>query len=79
MCDDTAVRTTLDLDQDVLEAAKALAALHGKTAGQILSDLARQALAPKHTAKVRNGVPLLPHRSGRIVTVQMVEDLLDEP
>ena len=73
------MRTTLDIDDDVLQAAKELAQARSKTAGQILSDLARIGLAPKQTVKVRNGVPLLPHRFGRIVTMQMVEDLLDEP
>lgn len=73
------MRTTFDLDEDVLHATKELAARTGRTAGQVLSDLARQALAPKHQMKVRNGVPLLPHRPGRIVTVKMVEDTLDQP
>ena len=74
-----AMRTTLDIDDDVLQAAKEIGELRQKTAGQVLSDLARKGLAPRQTVKVRNGVPLLPHRSGRIVTMQMVEDLLDEP
>ncbi len=53
------VRTTLDLDDDVLQAVKDLAGLHGVTAGKMLSDLARQGLAPRGSApKVRNGVPL---------------------
>ena len=73
------MRTTLDIDDDVLQAAKELAELHRRTAGQVLSDLARRGLAPKQTVKVRNGVPLLPHRPGRILTTQMVEELLDEP
>jgi Bacterial antitoxin of type II TA system, VapB len=73
------MRTTLDIDDDVLQAAKELAELRGKTAGRVLSDLARKALAPKHTVRVRNGVPLLPTARGRIVTTQMIEDLLDEP
>jgi hypothetical protein len=72
------MRTTLDLDPDVLQAAKEIGALRGKTAGQVLSDLARQALAATPSPRVRNGVPLLPSRPGRIVTVQMVEDLLDQ-
>ena len=79
MRDDAGMRTTLDLDEDVLHAAKELAARSGSTAGQVLSGLARKALAPKHTLKVRNGVPLLPSRPGRIVTMQMVEDALDQP
>lgn len=74
-----AVRTTLDIDDDVLQAAKEIAELRGRTAGQVLSELARKTLAPKQSMKVRNGVPLLPHRAGRIVTTRMVEELLDEP
>lgn len=72
------MRTTLDLDDDVLQAAKELAAMHGRTAGQVLSDLARQGLAPKQTLRVRNGVPLLPRRPGaRPVTMEMVNRLRD--
>lgn len=73
------MRTTVDIDDDVLQAAKELAERRGKTAGQVLSDLARKALTTKPVTRVRNGVPLLPSEPGRIVTVQMVEDLLDQP
>jgi hypothetical protein len=73
------MRTTLDLDDDVLQAAKEIAELRHKTAGQVLSELARKALQPTRTARVRNGVPLLPSQPGRIVTTRMVEELLDEP
>ncbi|MBX3707585.1 MAG: hypothetical protein KF911_13230 [Pseudomonadales bacterium] len=38
------MRTTLDIDEDVLLAAKERARREGKTAGQVLSQLARQAL-----------------------------------
>lgn len=38
------MRTTLDLDEDVLLSAKAIARREGKTAGQVLSELARRAL-----------------------------------
>ena len=73
------MRTTVDLDDDVLFATKELAAASGKTMGQVVSEMVRQALAPKHAMKIRNGVPLLPHRPGRIVTVKTVEDALDQP
>lgn len=57
------MRTTLDLDDDILQAAKDLAQSRGSTAGRIISDLVRQALAqPASGAPVRNGVPLLPPR-----------------
>ena len=41
------MRTTLDIDSDVLQAAKELAEHRGTTAGKVLSELARKALAPK--------------------------------
>ena len=73
------MRTTLDLDEDVLQAAKEIGAMQGKTAGQVLSNLARKALAPARTYRVRNGVPILPRRPGApILTVERVEQLLDD-
>ncbi len=62
MTDDPNVRTTLDLDEDILQAAKELAAARGSTAGRVLSELARQALAPVGHARLRNGVPVLKPR-----------------
>jgi hypothetical protein len=38
------MRTTLDIDEDVLLAAKELARIQRRTAGEVLSDLARQGL-----------------------------------
>jgi hypothetical protein len=56
------MRTTLDLDEDVLQAAKEIAAARGTTAGKVVSELARKALTPARASRVRNGVPLLPRR-----------------
>jgi hypothetical protein len=73
------MRTTLDIDEDVLQAAKELAVAQKRTAGKVLSDLARRALRPAGTQEVRNGVPLLPARPGaRVVTPDVIERLLDE-
>ena len=81
MSDDGAVRTTLDLDEDVLAAVKELAANRKSTAGKVLSGLAREALRPREeTGSVRSGVPLLPKRAGeRPVTLGAVNRLRDEP
>lgn len=74
------MRTTLDIDDDVMAAAKELAAMKKKTAGKVLSELAREALRPPESRDdVRNGVPLLPPREGaRPVTPDVVARLLDE-
>ena len=74
------MRTTLDLDADVLQAAKELAQARGITAGKVLSDLARKALTPPAGPSVRNGVPLLPRRppGAPIPTMKLVNELRDE-
>jgi hypothetical protein len=75
------MRTTLDLDEDVLQAAKELADVYGITAGKMLSNLARKALTPNGpTPKIRNGVPLLPRRpaGAPIVTMKLINELRDD-
>ncbi len=76
---DSIMRTTLDLDEDVLLVAKQLAAQRGKTAGQIVSELVRKALEPKKPPKTRNGVSLFSPKSGaRKPSLQMINRLRDE-
>jgi hypothetical protein len=76
------MRTTLDIEDDVLQAAKELAQREGGTAGQVISALARRGLASpptksKKSAGTRNGVPLLASR-GEVVTLERVQKLMDE-
>jgi hypothetical protein len=80
MRDDLVVRTTLDIDEDVLQTAKELAAQRGTTAGRILSELARSALAPRgRSPRKRHGVPILPPRKrAGLVTPEIVNRLRDE-
>jgi hypothetical protein len=81
MRDVSGVRTTLDIDDDVLQAAKDLAANRRTTAGKVLSDLARRALEPRRRTVVRNGAPLLPRSpTGSLrITMELVNRLRDEP
>ena len=74
------MRTTVDLEEDVLRAAKEIACQRGVSIGKVLSDLARQALAPAAPASVRNGIPLFPvQRDAQIVTLELVNQLREEP
>ena len=74
------MRTTLDIEEDVLQAAKELARRGGGTAGQVISALARRGLnAPngqKKPSRLRNGVPQLPSR-GEVITLEHVQNLMD--
>ena len=80
MHDDAWVRTTLDLDEDILQAAKEIAAARGTTAGRVVSDLARKALTPSRAGRVRNGVPLLRRRptGAPRPTMKLVNTLRDD-
>ncbi len=76
------MRTTLDIADDVLAAAKELAQREGSTAGKVLSDLARRGLsAPARKRKghsfLRAGVPVLPSR-GEIITLEHIQRLRDQ-
>jgi hypothetical protein len=79
MYDDRCMRTTVDIDADVLQAAKEIAANRETTVGKLLSEWARQALEPQSKASVRNGVPLLARRPGASKrTLELVNRLRDE-
>jgi predicted DNA-binding ribbon-helix-helix protein len=74
------MRTTLDIDADVLQAAKEIATNRETTVGKLLSEWARQALESQSALRVRNGVPLLPRRPGIAKrTLELVNRLRDEP
>jgi hypothetical protein len=78
------MRTTLDIDDDILSAAKDLARADKKTVGQVISDLARKALtAPELASLDERGQPKLSRwptlpRRGGIVTSEMVKRIQEE-
>jgi hypothetical protein len=77
------MRTTLDIDDDVLAAARDLARQHKRTAGEVISSLARQALtgAPPGASQVREPEAVHGFRpfpaNGRIVTNELIDELRD--
>ena len=52
------MRTTLDVENDVLDAARALAAARGVPVGAALSELARRGVAARMPLSSRNGFPV---------------------
>jgi len=75
------MRTTLDLDEDVLRTAKELARRQHQTAGAVIAGLARQALTTAPPAarerKATLGFRPCPAR-GRIVTNDQIDKLREE-
>lgn len=85
------MRTTLDIDDDLLAAAKELARAEKKTAGQVVSELMRKGLTgydsrtgaaePSRDAiaeeAAKYGLRPFPARGG-VVTNEMIDKLKDE-
>lgn len=70
------MRTTLAIDDDVLQAAKAIARAQRRSVGEVVSDLARRALHRPQAPASRNGIPLLPRGEGEpLVTLEIVNAL----
>ncbi len=83
------MRTTLDIDDDILQAAKELARAERKTAGQVLSELARKGLtqpaAPGGFSEeaappfvMKDGWYTFTNREGLVVTKELVDRLIEE-
>jgi hypothetical protein len=79
------MRTTLDIDDDVLQAAKELARRERKTAGRVLSELARRGLteakgsSSTESAAREAFLGFRPFaRRGMIVTNEMIDRLREE-
>ena len=58
------MRTTLNLDEDILSLARTVAEVGGVSIGKALSDLARRGAAFHQPLKERNGFCLFPVEAG---------------
>lgn len=77
------MRTTLAIDDDVLQAAKELARREKTTAGAVISALARKALVtpttpqPAREPKALYGIRPFPKRGG-VVTNELIDKLRED-
>lgn len=78
------MRTTLSIEDDVLFAARSLARREGRTVGEVISDLARQALQAPAPGATPRGAPsaldqqlaalgLTPYRAPEITVVTQAQ------
>lgn len=76
------MRTTIDLEDQILAVVRDLAHVENRSMGNVLSDLAREALLkriPTAGFSKRNGVPLLPRRPGAApVTMELIDRIREE-
>ncbi len=73
------MRTTIDLDEELLRTAKTIAEVRGQTLSKVITDLAWKALSrDQNDFTTRNGFPVLSVPPGaRPVTPEHVAELLD--
>ncbi|MBD8057955.1 antitoxin [Cellulomonas sp. JH27-2] len=70
------MRTTLDIDDDVLAAARALAAHEGVSLGRAVSVLAQRGRSMTSTAP--DGFPVFTAPAGHVITDDLVAAHLDD-
>lgn len=75
---DARMRTTLDLDERLLAAARSRAAERGVTLGQAVSDLGLKGYEAERGAESvpPTGFPMLPAVAGHVITDDMVDKAL---
>jgi hypothetical protein len=73
------MRTTLSIDDDVLDAARAIAEQTRRSLGQVVSDLARKGLRPRKEFGSRGGLPVFKvSEKARPITPEAVRQALDD-
>jgi hypothetical protein len=75
----TGMRTTLDIDDDLLATAKQMARDQHSTVGRVISELARKSLETSATPTIRNGFEVFKSRPGAPrIDLEFVNRLRDE-
>jgi hypothetical protein len=75
------MRTTLEIDDDVMEVARTLARLKSQGIGRAISDLARRGLATQTAPLIEreHGIPVWKHGPGAVpVTSEIVRNLAED-
>lgn len=71
------MRRTLDIDDRILEIARALSREQGRSLGSIVSELASRGLAERHSASAQTGLPTFDVRpDARPITLEMVREAM---
>lgn len=67
----------MNLDPEVLTKVRILAKQRGVPLGIVVSELIRNALSPRETQSIRNGVPIFPTSEGPPPDLDLVNRLRD--
>lgn len=74
------MRTTVSIDDNVLEAVRKVSRRQKKPLGVVVTNLLREALSPKLTVAGDEGLPLMPVQLGAgRASLEIVNALRDDP
>ncbi len=77
------MRTTIEIDDDLVQVAKQLAAQRRTTMGQVVSILIRKALTPEQAPQLKNGIPVFQPvakgKTAKVPSLDLINELRDEP
>jgi Ribbon-helix-helix protein, copG family len=73
------MRTTIEIDDQVLERVKRMAKYEKRSTGRVVSDLLRQQLDQPPEIIIKNGIPVLcGSRPPKVITSDDVDAMMDE-
>jgi Ribbon-helix-helix protein, copG family len=73
------MRTTINIDDDLMNAIRSLAAERRQSLGKVISDLIRRGLRPEPFETYSNDFPVFMVREGTpMITPEMVQSAMDE-
>jgi hypothetical protein len=72
------MRTTVTLDDDIFNLARAQSQASGMRLGKVISLMARRGLEHRPMIEIRNGLPVFPNRTNEIIPADRVRKILDE-
>ncbi len=73
------MKMTIDIDDDIIDAARNAAARDDKSLGQAISEFARRGLQDRPLIAYKNGIPVILKCPGsKPVTLELVNELRDD-
>lgn len=73
------MKMTIDIDDDIINAARNVAARDDRSVGDVISELARRGLQDHPLIAYKNGVPVILKGPGsKPVTLELVNELRDD-
>lgn len=72
------MRLTIEIDDDVVAAARKIAERSDRSVDAVISEFARNGSTQEAHVVIRNGIPLIKRPGGQTITSELVHRLMEE-